>query len=164
MKQFSNVATAVAAAACLVSAAEARRSPFFARNNARSWQPAVQTAAANAIAAGKGPGDLQSMPQIAMNDFIDGVPAAEPPATTAAPALNPRFLKRDSTDNTCAYVSGISSISLYCDTTDECVANSINSMVGCCPDTSTTCPIPTTCYPSSEGSLYTTSNGYTLWW
>ncbi|KAL1902734.1 hypothetical protein Sste5346_001177 [Sporothrix stenoceras] len=164
MKQFSNVTTAFAAAACLASVAEARRSPFFARNNAeRNWQPAIETAAAVAIAAGQGHGDLSSMPQIAMNDFVDGVPAPEPPATTAAPALNPLFLKRDSSDNTCAYVSGISSISLYCDTTDECVANSHNSFVGCCPDTSTTCPIPTTCYPSSEGSLYTTSNGYTLW-
>ncbi|CAK7230510.1 hypothetical protein SCUCBS95973_007598 [Sporothrix curviconia] len=158
---MKNIASLAVAAAYLAAVAEARRSSFFARNNAqRSWQPAQQTAtSASAPAALDIADDLAHMPQLALH----AAGAAEAPATTAAPALGDRLLKRDSTDNTCGYVSGISSLSLYCDVTDLCVANSINSMVGCCPDSSTTCPIPTTCYPSSDSSLYTTDNGYTLW-
>ncbi|ERS99408.1 uncharacterized protein SPSK_04259 [Sporothrix schenckii 1099-18] len=164
MKQFAHVATAVAAAACLATAAEARRSALYDHHNVeRNWQPPVETAIAAAvlIAAGEGYGDAESSFQAAMHDYVD---APEPPATTPPPALDPRFIaKRHTTDNTCAYLSGISSISLYCETYQECVANSINKFAGCCPDTSTACPLPTTCYPSSKHSLYTTSNGYTLW-
>lgn len=142
---------AVAAAACLATMTEARR----------TWQPARETAAALSIFDDVGDAFAIQQPQLA----LQAAGAAEPPATTAAPAaFADRLRKRHSTDNTCGYISGIESLSLYCSVVNECVANSYNSFVGCCPDTSTTCPIPTTCYASSEGSLYTTSNGYTLWW
>ena len=159
---MKNVARLAMAAAYLAAVVEARRSPFFARNNVqRNWQPAQETATPVSAPAFDSAGDnFGHMPQLALHDMK----AAEPPATTAAPAFFDSRLKRDSSDNTCAYVSGISSVSLYCDVVDLCVVNSINSMVGCCPDTSTACPIPTTCYASSDSDLYTTNNGYTLWW
>lgn len=55
-------------------------------------------------------------------------------------------------------------IPLYCDVSSACVYNSVRSNIGCCPDTSTTCSIWTTCLDSSEKNLFTTDNGYTLWW
>lgn len=55
-------------------------------------------------------------------------------------------------------------IPLYCDVNSACVYNSVRSNIGCCPDTSTTCSIWTTCLDSSDKNLFTTDNGYTLWW
>lgn len=55
-------------------------------------------------------------------------------------------------------------IPLYCDVDSACVYNSVRSNIGCCPDTSTTCSIWTTCLDSSDKNLFTTDNGYTLWW
>ena len=155
MKGFTGL---VAATAYMVAIVEARRSGFYARDRAeRNWQPAQETAAPAA-----GPhvdaDDLKYLLQLALH-------GAEPPAPTAAPGFLERlFHKRDPTANTCGYVSGVNSLALYCDAAEQCVANSINSMVGCCPEKSTTCPIATTCYPFSESSLFTTDNGYTLWW
>jgi len=87
------------------------------------------------------------------------------PLPTKAPKLKPRTLdKRASTDNTCAYVSGSSEISLYCDATAYCGFDS-SSHVGCCEDRATTsCKVWTTCYDRTQSDLYTTNNGFTLWW
>ncbi|CAK7272507.1 hypothetical protein SEPCBS119000_005161 [Sporothrix epigloea] len=156
MKGFASLAVAVAYVA---TTADARRSPFYARSHEdRNWQPAQETGA-----PASGPhtdaDDLKYMLQLALH----GADAAEPPATTAAPGFFERFFhKRDPTANTCGYVSGVNSLALYCDAAEQCVANAVNSMVGCCPGTSTTCPIATACYPYSDSSLFTTDNGYTL--
>jgi len=53
--------------------------------------------------------------------------------------------------------------SLSCGIDSACVLNSLQSKVGCCPDTSLGCPIWTTCYDLTESSKYTTNNGYSLW-
>lgn len=55
-------------------------------------------------------------------------------------------------------------IPLYCDVSSACVYNSVRSNIGCCPNASTTCSIWTTCLDSTDKNLFTTDNGYTLWW
>ncbi|KAK4117968.1 hypothetical protein N657DRAFT_651774 [Parathielavia appendiculata] len=94
----------------------------------------------------------------------------EPPVPTATPPLGaskPRGIleARGSDDNTCGYVSGSRSLSVYCDATARCVYNSINSYIGCCADatTASACPIWTTCYDSTDRDSFTTKNGYTQW-
>ena len=47
--------------------------------------------------------------------------------------------------------------------TDACVYNSHNFFIGCCPETSISCPIPTVCYDSTQAASFSTDNGYTLW-
>jgi hypothetical protein len=93
--------------------------------------------------------------------------AMDPPMPTPAPPSSKvkAVLKaRGSTDNTCGYVSGIPTSSLWCAETALCVYNSLNMHIGCCDDTSTSCPIWTACYDSTERDSFTTDNGYTLWW
>ncbi len=46
---------------------------------------------------------------------------------------------------------------------DACVYNSHNFYIGCCPETSISCPIPTVCYDSTQAASFSTDNGYTLW-
>ena len=53
---------------------------------------------------------------------------------------------------------------LHCDTDSFCAYNSGNSHIGCCPDSTTSCPVWTTCIDSTDQSLFTTDNGLTLWW
>ncbi|KAK3299267.1 uncharacterized protein B0H64DRAFT_95835 [Chaetomium fimeti] len=89
-----------------------------------------------------------------------------PPMPTPAPkASRVRAVleARDTDDNTCGYVSGIPTSSLWCANTARCVYNSIHSHIGCCDDTTSNCPIWTTCFDSSERDSYTTNNGRTLW-
>ncbi|KAK4449137.1 hypothetical protein QBC34DRAFT_98933 [Podospora aff. communis PSN243] len=90
---------------------------------------------------------------------------APAPMTTSPPRYVPRELEnRATTDNTCAYVSGSADYPLYCDATAYCASNSINSHVGCCPDSATTsCNVWTACYDSTDQASYTTDNGFTLW-
>ncbi|KAK3308860.1 uncharacterized protein B0T15DRAFT_121039 [Chaetomium strumarium] len=89
----------------------------------------------------------------------------EPTPTPAPyPQGEPRKVEaRGTTDNTCGYMSGILTSSLYCDPTASCVYNESNMHIGCCDDGETRCPIWTTCYDSTDSAKYTTRNGLTLW-
>ncbi|KAL2160641.1 hypothetical protein VTH06DRAFT_1329 [Thermothelomyces fergusii] len=91
--------------------------------------------------------------------------ALDPPVPTAAPET-PRVRKaleaRDATDNTCGFISGVFTSSLYCETTASCMVNTIHSHVGCCGDVDD-CTIQATCYDSTESESYTTNDGRTLW-
>ncbi|ROV89493.1 hypothetical protein VPNG_10158 [Cytospora leucostoma] len=108
-------------------------------NGGRRWSPAHPT--------------LGVMPLLGSN-----------PVPTSPPNLaEARQNKRSATDNTCAYIGGDPHYPLYCSVDSLCVYNSVSSNIGCCPDTSTTCAIWTTCFDSTDASLYTTDNGYTLW-
>ncbi|KAL2141392.1 hypothetical protein VTI28DRAFT_2436 [Corynascus sepedonium] len=90
-----------------------------------------------------------------------------PPMPTAAPKGSKQrgvLRARDSTDNTCGYVNGNPTISLWCSSTAHCVYNSINSHIGCCDDTGNSpCQISTVCYDRTDSESYTTNNGLTLW-
>ncbi|GAB1314137.1 Carcinoembryonic antigen-related cell adhesion molecule 1 [Madurella fahalii] len=90
---------------------------------------------------------------------------SEPLIPTPAPRMPvPReLLARDSTDNTCAYITGDFTSPLYCATSARCVYNEYNSHIGCCDDGMTDCPIWTTCFDSTDSELFSTDNGYTLW-
>ncbi len=125
------------------------------------WTPAQET--------------LGFMPSLGM-----GPPTPTPPpeATKTREALR----ARDTKQNTCAYVSGsagnllplrvhnqrstnrFSDYPLTCAPTASCIINTTNSHVGCCDDTTVCSKVMTTCYDSTDASLYTTNNGYTVWW
>lgn len=55
-------------------------------------------------------------------------------------------------------------LSITCGGGDACIYNSIASKIGCCPLSSTACPIATTCLDSSQSALFTTDNGLTIFW
>ncbi|KUI56750.1 hypothetical protein VP1G_04068 [Cytospora mali] len=129
----------LAAIGCPIALVEAGSFKWNANNDGRRWAPAYET--------------LGVMPLLASN-----------PAPTSRPNLaEAKHNKRSTTDNTCAYIGGDPDYPLYCNPDEACVYNSVYSKIGCCPDTSTTCAIATTCYDSTDRSLYTTANGYTLW-
>ncbi|KAJ0116113.1 hypothetical protein J7T55_005059 [Diaporthe amygdali] len=124
---------------CSIVLAEAGVFKWTAHDNVRRWTPAQET--------------FGLMPLLGMN-----------PVPTSPPRLEEaRDQKRADEDNTCAYVNGDPDIPLYCDVSSACVYNSVKSNIGCCPDTSTSCSIWTTCLDSSDKNLFTTDNGYTLW-
>ncbi|KAH8891368.1 hypothetical protein GQ53DRAFT_746884 [Thozetella sp. PMI_491] len=136
-------AVGLAALGCVLSGANAKVFRWSPNMETQKWLPPQQTMAAML--------DLRGM---------------SPKPTPAPRNLNappPALEKRDSTDNTCAYVGGKFTSSLYCDVTDACVYNSRRSFIGCCPESSTTCPIYTTCYNSVDSSSFSTDNGYTLY-
>ncbi|ROW02850.1 hypothetical protein VSDG_01673 [Cytospora chrysosperma] len=129
----------LAAIGCSIALVEAGSFKWNANNDERRWAPAYET--------------LGVMPLLGSS-----------PAPTSPPNLaEARQYKRATTDNTCAYISGDPEQPLYCNPDSACVYNSIYSNIGCCPDTSSSCPIWTTCLDSTDASLYTTDNGYTLW-
>ncbi|KAI7781577.1 hypothetical protein LA080_014610 [Diaporthe eres] len=129
----------LAAVCCSIATAEAAVFKWTANDGARRWTPAQET--------------FGVMPLLGMN-----------PVPTSPPNLQEsKEHKRVGGDNTCAYVNGDPDIPLYCDVNSACVYNSVRSNIGCCPDTSTTCSIWTTCLDSSDKNLFTTDNGYTLW-
>ncbi|KAJ2897487.1 uncharacterized protein MKZ38_004654 [Zalerion maritima] len=76
--------------------------------------------------------------------------------------LEDRAITENAPD-TCGYVEGVETMSLYCDPASVCVADGLNSQVGCCPSSNTLCDIWTTCLNSDEGDQYTTDNGLTMW-
>jgi hypothetical protein len=86
------------------------------------------------------------------------------PRPTEAPVWPFELNKRGAKDNTCAYVNGDTASALGCPTTAGCVYNSLYSVMGCCPDTSSKCPIPTTCYDYTQSASYTTTNENDLYW
>ncbi|KAL2127155.1 hypothetical protein VTI74DRAFT_11244 [Chaetomium olivicolor] len=87
------------------------------------------------------------------------------PVPTSPPQVKPRkdILARSVPDNTCGFINGNTDASLSCDITARCVYNSLNSHIGCCDDTTSGCPVWTTCYDSTDRSKYTTNNGFTIW-
>lgn len=137
-----------------------------ARNAGQTWQPPQKTAAP-AVAD-----DLGYVPQAALYDGTAPSNApltgSQPPAPTAAPT-SPfdhfgRLLARDTLD-VCGYVDAEYTSSIYCNAGYECVVNSINFVVGCCPTTSTNCPVQTSCVASSNFSLASTgTDPYVLYW
>ncbi|KAK0643086.1 hypothetical protein B0T16DRAFT_176734 [Cercophora newfieldiana] len=135
-------ALGLVAVGCALGTANGKATKWGRDRNEREYRPAQET--------------LGAMPSL-LN--------APAPMTTSPPRYVPRELeKRASTDNTCAYVSGSADFPLYCDATAYCASNSLNSHVGCCPDTATTtCNVWTTCLDSAQRSLFTTDNGFTLW-
>lgn len=137
----------VVAFGCALSGVDSKLVRWAPDKRERSWAPAQET--------------LAVMPDL-MNNGISPRPTAAP----EAPKYNENDLlklKRASTDNTCAYVDGDSDSSLYCPATDRCVYNSVRSVIGCCEDGVTSCPIWTTCYDRTDSSQYTSDNGLTLW-
>ncbi|KAK4238899.1 hypothetical protein C8A03DRAFT_43438 [Achaetomium macrosporum] len=130
-----------AALSCALGLAEAKALNW--RDDGPTWVPARET--------------FGMMPRLGL---IDPTPTPAP-----APQVEPRKVEaRASTDNTCGYMRGILTSSLYCDPTAYCIYNEANKHIGCCDDTATTkCPVWTTCYDSTDSAKYTTSNGLTLW-
>ncbi|EPE09748.1 hypothetical protein F503_07524 [Ophiostoma piceae UAMH 11346] len=151
---FSSLA-AVATVAYVAVSVEAGGSPFRGRDIDGKWRAPRET---QAVATA--PGELAYMAQI---DLEPSPVFNDAPATTAPATLTDRFWERDTRDNTCAYISGNSTDSLYCATTAGCVVNTDISIVGCCADTSTSCNIYTTCLPMTSSDSFTTNNGLTLY-
>ncbi|KAM7199240.1 hypothetical protein V8F20_005842 [Naviculisporaceae sp. PSN 640] len=128
---------------------------------------------ANAKALKWSPGDekrwsppqetLGFMPALGTNNILATDPPA--PAPTSPPVIPEGLLnRRGTTDNTCGYVNGLRTNSMWCPTSQFCAFNSINSHIGCCDDTSTNgCNVWTTCLKSADASKFTTDNGLTLW-
>lgn len=90
-------------------------------------------------------------------------PAADnwSPAPTEAPEVNlMEMFKRAAGDNTCGYISGISTSSLTCnDNAYVCATNTYYGVHGCCdPNSLAACSIPTTCIPSSLMAVSCTGN------
>ncbi|KAF9881273.1 hypothetical protein CkaCkLH20_01423 [Colletotrichum karsti] len=83
------------------------------------------------------------------------------PVPTAAPdpaSVELKLAKRVRGDDTCGYISGISTDSIYCGV-GSCVINSFYSVVGCCASSSMSdCKIATACLPSSSSRFYTSSD------
>ncbi|OLN84432.1 hypothetical protein CCHL11_08233 [Colletotrichum chlorophyti] len=83
------------------------------------------------------------------------------PAPTGAPLVADvelRLAKRVRGDDTCGYISGVSTNSIYC-ITGSCVINTFHSVVGCCASaTMSDCRIATACLPSSSSRFYTSSD------
>ncbi|KAK4127856.1 hypothetical protein N657DRAFT_641906 [Parathielavia appendiculata] len=136
-----------AALSCALSLAGAKAVKWL-DNNPR-WEPPAQT-------------QLDYLPELGR------VSAMGTPAPTPAPKPSKArgvLEVRDSTDNTCGYVEGEFTRSLWCGaTTSHCVYNSRHSHLGCCNDkTTSSCFVPTTCYDSTESASYSTDNGFTLW-
>lgn len=113
---------------------------WSAPENEKSWRPAQATMAA--------------MP------LLDGTT----PRPTAAPGQPFDLKRRGAKDNTCGYVDGLTGSAFGCATTAECIYNSLFSVIGCCPDSSTACPIPTTCFDYTESVSFTSTNKNDLYW
>ncbi|KAK3899963.1 hypothetical protein C8A05DRAFT_17673 [Staphylotrichum tortipilum] len=77
----------------------------------------------------------------------------KPPSPTPPPQIGPRdgLSARDVTSRTCAYISGLPESSIWCDSTQHCVSNSMVPGFGCCNDQYDSCWIPTTCVDSTKG-------------
>ncbi|KAK4219443.1 hypothetical protein QBC37DRAFT_135895 [Rhypophila decipiens] len=106
---------------------------------------------------------LGFMPALGMNGIA---PPQEPqaPAPTSPPVLPAGALEgRGVNNNTCGYLNGIGTSSMWCPTSQFCAVNEVNSHVGCCDDTATNCNVWTTCLKSADASKFTTDNGLTLW-
>ncbi|KAK4147149.1 uncharacterized protein C8A04DRAFT_24945 [Dichotomopilus funicola] len=143
----TSLGRAAVCCSALLRLADAKALKWSADENEPRWVPAAET-------------QLGFLPSLGMNNFAAGPqPTSPPEPRTVAHAL----VARDSTDNTCGYVSGSFTSSLWCASTARCVYNSINSHIGCCDDGETKCPIWTTCYDSTERSSFSTNNGYTMW-
>ncbi|WQF79912.1 hypothetical protein CDEST_04926 [Colletotrichum destructivum] len=81
------------------------------------------------------------------------------PTTAPDPAnVELKLAKRVRGDDTCGYISGESTNSIYCEV-GTCVINSFYSVVGCCASSALTdCRIATSCLPSSSSRFYTSGD------
>ncbi|OHE95918.1 hypothetical protein CORC01_08770 [Colletotrichum orchidophilum] len=84
------------------------------------------------------------------------------PKPTAAPEpanVELKLAKRVRGDDTCGYISGESTNSIYCGT-GSCVINSFFSIVGCCSSSAVSdcTEIPTSCLPSRSASRFSSSD------
>lgn len=122
----------LAALGCAVTGVDCKIFRWAESETERNWTPAHETPAAT-------------------------FPLIRSPKPTEPPPA-PRNLKKRNAANTCGYVSGYTGDPLYCATTDVCVYNSDDFYIGCCPSTSTECPIPTTCYDLSQSQSYASAN------
>ncbi|KAK1990742.1 hypothetical protein LX36DRAFT_592050 [Colletotrichum falcatum] len=88
------------------------------------------------------------------------------PRPTAAPDLanvELKLAKRVRGDDTCGYISGISTDSIYCEV-GSCVINSFYSVAGCCDSAALSdCRIPTTCLPASSSRSYSSADTLMLY-
>uniref|UniRef100_L2G4A8 Uncharacterized protein n=1 Tax=Colletotrichum fructicola (strain Nara gc5) TaxID=1213859 RepID=L2G4A8_COLFN len=129
------------ALACLYLGAESKALRW--QDDTPSWSPPKQTIAA-----------------------MDMLELGFSPAPTAAPDpgnVELKLAKRVRGDDTCGYISGISTDSIYCDV-GTCVINSFYSVVGCCGSTSMSdCKLPTACLPSSSSRLYSSADTLMLY-
>ncbi|OHW91026.1 hypothetical protein CSPAE12_10396 [Colletotrichum incanum] len=126
------------ALACLYLGAESKVLRW--QDDTPSWVPPKQTIAA------------MNMEELG---FSPNPTAAPDPANVEL-----KLAKRVRGDDTCGYISGISTDSIYCEV-GTCVINSFLSVAGCCASTAVTdCRIVTGCLPSSSSRLY--SSGDTL--
>lgn len=128
---------------------------------AGSWRPARETGtpvadglgyvapAALLRSSGEGNDVNQAVAALLM-------PAAVTPAPTSPFDRRGRLQRRIESTN-CGYVSGIGSSSVYCGATDECIFNTKSKLAGCCPTTSTDCPIFTSCLPQTDSAQYNTT-------
>ncbi|KAK1594841.1 uncharacterized protein LY79DRAFT_668444 [Colletotrichum navitas] len=130
--------TQLGALACLYLGAESKALRW--QDDTPSWVPPRQTIAA------------MNMEELGFS-----------PSPTAAPDpanVELKLAKRVRGDDTCGYISGISTDSIYCDV-GTCVINSFLSVAGCCASAAVTdCKIASSCLPSSSSRLY--SSGDTL--
>ncbi|KAL0944029.1 uncharacterized protein CTRU02_201916 [Colletotrichum truncatum] len=128
------------ALACLYLGAESKALRW--QDDTPSWSPPRETIAAM---------DMMEL-------GISPVPTAAPdPANVEL-----KLAKRVRGDDTCGYISGESTASIYCEV-GTCVINSFYSVVGCCASaTMSDCRIATGCLPSSSSRFYTTSDSLML--
>ncbi|GKT58896.1 hypothetical protein ColTof3_06235 [Colletotrichum tofieldiae] len=126
------------ALACLYLGAESKALRW--QDDTPSWVPPKQTIAA------------MNMEELG---FSPNPTAAPDPANVEL-----KLAKRVRGDDTCGYISGISTDSIYCEV-GTCVINSFLSVAGCCASTAVTdCKIATGCLPASSSRIY--SSGDTL--
>ncbi|CCF34904.1 hypothetical protein CH063_06809 [Colletotrichum higginsianum] len=124
------------ALACLYLGAESKALRW--QDDTPSWVPPKQTIAA-------------------MN--MEELGFSPRPTTAPDPAnVELKLAKRVRGDDTCGYISGESTNSIYCEV-GTCVINSFYSVVGCCASSALTdCRIATSCLPSSSSRLYTSGD------
>ncbi|EFX01294.1 hypothetical protein CMQ_6236 [Grosmannia clavigera kw1407] len=171
MKGYTQLATATLVAAVSFTtpaAAAGRRSAFRFRNAEQSWQPAHETATPASAAT-----HLDYVPHAALYDgdsraFMNNVPLRDsvPPAPTTAPTSpfdhTGRLLARANSLDTCGFVDAEFTSPIYCNANYECVVNSNNFVIGCCPSSSSSCPVQTACVAKTAVSLTNSVNSYIL--
>ncbi|KAK2028527.1 hypothetical protein LX32DRAFT_400308 [Colletotrichum zoysiae] len=88
------------------------------------------------------------------------------PSPTAAPDpanVELKLAKRVRGDDTCGYISGVSTDSIYCEV-GTCVINSFLSVAGCCASAAVSdCKIASSCLPSSSSKLYSSADTLMLY-
>ncbi|KDN62462.1 hypothetical protein CSUB01_00993 [Colletotrichum sublineola] len=133
--------TQLGALACLYLGAESKALRW--QDDTPSWVPPRQTIAA------------MNMEELGFS-----------PSPTAAPNpanLELKLAKRVRGDDTCGYISGVSTDSIYCEV-GTCVINSFLSVAGCCASAMVSdCKIASSCLPASSSRLYSSADTLMLY-